>query len=817
MISLENASSHTQPLSDHIKFKLPIRRSLRSRLRRITFFFLGLGVLASSVAVFNLWTTHPRVVRDAVSKNFWLSHAASIFLEPNVVGRTIRTYSEAVPIVDLDLGFRAVKTLEHAGSLAIDSGKSALLEHAKVTGYLQKGDQAFRVSLRFKGTDVRTHVQDQKPSFRVVIRDDGAFFGFRRFALMSPKRRGFLHEWVFRRALYREGIIAKRYELIRLRINGQEKGIYVVDEHFDVQLAEYNRRPDSVFVKFSDPWVVSGDDPPLPSDDVKFFETDVTTYGRYQEENYRELLQRATFLLASFRNGESTVAETFDVPLFARYFALADIFNAWHGLSYVNLRFFFNPISGLLEPAPDDNYNELVTGTPSDRFSRLFDSYNTGFLLREFMDDPLFRQHYLEELARLSDSSYLKEFWLDIQPELDSRINILRRDYPLFDFRNVADTGGIVGILQNYGVGIQEIDKKSRELRIRHQSLVDDSERFALSGSKLSTDKTHRCELEHGVYSGDTSLTLDRFLNGYSVLIPKGTLLIEQDVVVPAGCILKLEPGAKVQLNNGARLVSYAPILANGSESDPVVFSTSDPNGRPGGILVMKTTGRSVFDNVIIEGLSVGVKETRFLKGAVTFYKADVDISNSTFSDNFDGDDMLNVIASDFSLRNTKFFNSYADGFDADFATGNISTVELGNIGRTPDSGGDGLDISGSTVQIQDLRISNVADKAISAGENSRVEVKRLSVTGAPNGIVSKDGTHLRLKGAKLSSVLRGLLAIRKKKGYAVATLEARDVSFDNVPTPILLDRGLTLIIDDVDQKANVLRGAQLVYPERLN
>ena len=127
-------------------------------------------------------------------------------------------------------------------------------------------------------------------------------------------------------------------------------------------------------------------------------------------------------------------------------------------------------------------------------------------------------------------------------------------------------------------------------------------------------------------------MTLDRFLNGYSVLIPKGTLLIEQDVVVPAGCILKLEPGAKVQLNNGARLVSYAPILADGSESDPVVFSTSDPNGRPGGILVMKTTGRSVFDNVIIEGLSVGVKETRFLKGAVTFYKADVDISNSTFS-----------------------------------------------------------------------------------------------------------------------------------------------------------------------------------------
>ena len=282
-------------------------------------------------------------------------------------------------------------------------------------------------------------------------------------------------------------------------------------------------------------------------------------------------------------------------------------------------------------------------------------------------------------------------------------------------------------------------------------------------------------------------------------------------------CILKCEPGAEVQLNNGARLVSYAPILANGSESDPVIFSTSDPSGRPGGILVMKTTGRSVFDNVVIEGLSVGVKETRFLKGAVTFYKADVDISNSTFSNNFDGDDMLNVIASDFSLRNTKFFNSYADGFDADFATGQISAVEFENIGRAQDSGGDGLDISGSTVQIEDLRISNVADKAISAGENSSVEVKRVSVTGAPNGIVSKDGTHLRLNGAKLSSVVRGLLAIRKKKGYAVATLEARDVSFDNVPTPILLDRGLTLIIDDVDQKANVLRGAQLVYPERVN
>ncbi len=59
------------------------------------------------------------------------------------------------------------------------------------------------------------------------------------FSLQAPERRGGVHEWIFHRALRREGLVALRYRFVRLLLNSADLGIYALEEHFDARLLEH--------------------------------------------------------------------------------------------------------------------------------------------------------------------------------------------------------------------------------------------------------------------------------------------------------------------------------------------------------------------------------------------------------------------------------------------------------------------------------------------------------------------------------------------------------------------------------------------------
>ena len=58
--------------------------------------------------------------------------------------------------------------------------------------------------------------------------------------------------------------------------------------------------------------------------------------------------------------------------------------------------------------------------------------------------------------------------------------------------------------------------------------------------------------------------------------------------------------------------------------------------------------------------------------GAINFYNAPVIIENSIF-DNIYSEDALNIIRSEFQIKNTVFKNVSSDAFDSDFSIGSVS------------------------------------------------------------------------------------------------------------------------------------------------
>ena len=62
-------------------------------------------------------------------------------------------------------------------------------------------------------------------------------------------------------------------------------------------------------------------------------------------------------------------------------------------------------------------------------------------------------------------------------------------------------------------------------------------------------------------------------------------------------------------------------------------------------------------------------------------------------------------------IQDSSFTGSPSDSLDGDFCDGRIERSSFHNIG------GDAVDFSGSQVELLDVRMSRVKDKAVSAGE----------------------------------------------------------------------------------------------------
>jgi len=111
----------------------------------------------------------------------------------------------------------------------------------------------------------------------------------------------------------------------------------------------------------------------------------------------------------------------FNVKILGRYFAITDLWGAGHGTAWHNIRFYYNPITALLEPIAYDGDTldpYFNTDTPSFPFS------NSGMF-----QDPLIQKVYVEELERITNPDYVQQIIDEINPQFTVYQQALMREY----------------------------------------------------------------------------------------------------------------------------------------------------------------------------------------------------------------------------------------------------------------------------------------------------------------------------------------------------------------------------------------------------
>ncbi|RMG42342.1 MAG: hypothetical protein D6719_06595 [Candidatus Dadabacteria bacterium] len=787
----------------------------------------------------------------------------------------------------LDIKFKHFQKILKKRKEALENHLLLTSSEDFVPATITRGSKKVRVKIRLKG-DWVDHLKGKKWSYRVKVRDGQTLFGLREFSLQHPATRNYIYEWVFHKMLAHEGLIALKYTFLKLKINGEDKGVYALEGHFDKYLLESNNRREGPILRFNEGvfWdeharhikearSISNPENFVPPASVtelrdrRYARTSIIDAFnmkrlRQDPQLFEEFLA-AHDLLEAYRLNKLPASKVFDLKLMARYFAVLEIMGAHHSSRWHNMRFYYNPVTALFEPVGfDGNSGRVIEDILAESYKSDLDDIRA-----RIFSDKEFLKLYMQSLERLSKKEYLDKFLKANKKEIDYHLQTLQAEFPSVGFtgrvlymnqsriRRIIDpTRAAVAYLKkkeegqihlqvgNFHtlpvelVGIKDkdglvaaVNKNDAFLAgtdfsspVKYQSrefkIIEEPKSAALKliYKIYGTTKIYQQEIFPYRYFDPQRFKLavaaklpnfDEFSclkeESNGVVTLKGRQCeINRDLVIPAGKRFYLSPGSSIDLKNNARIYLGSALIAEGEPDNPVRIFSSDKSGR--GLAVINAAGESYFQYVTISGLKNGFQPGRNISGAVTFYNSPAKLTSIEFKD-IQSEDALNIVNSTFEINKASFLNVSSDAFDSDFSNGVLQNCSFTKTGN------DALDFSGSVVTLTDIKLSDIGDKAISAGEASKITAENVTVAKARLALVSKDLSRLSASKVSVSGSQYGFAAFQKKPEFGGGWLKVRFADVNSVNHLFLRESGSTILMDGKPVTQKISNVKEILYP----
>ncbi|HOV49092.1 MAG TPA: hypothetical protein PLM06_10695 [Anaerolineae bacterium] len=327
----------------------------------------------------------------------------------------------ALPTLQIDMKFAQYNVLLEQRTRALE--ENVILTSAKdfLPAVARVGDEVVAVQLRLMEGPAVGLTPTGKWPLELRVQEGGTLLGMQRFYLQDPELVGGQAAVALDRVLAREGVLIARLQQVRLIFNGDDRGIYALQEGFAGPFLEAQGRSGGVIVGFdADPfWQqvahFGGDltaalaDPVLDLGGLHYLEADAFDDPAID----RDLLlqaQRDTALglLRALQAGTRPASEILDVERYACFLALIDLWGLPERASPLNLGFYLAPGGERLEPV---SFASSFPPYPDERLS-----------LAVTYDDPQIQIAYAQEAARVSTPAYLEELRAVFGEEFDAAL-----------------------------------------------------------------------------------------------------------------------------------------------------------------------------------------------------------------------------------------------------------------------------------------------------------------------------------------------------------------------------------------------------------
>ena len=735
-------------------------------------------------------------------------------------------FNSDIPKLIIDINFKNFKRLEKKVNTAKSVGIIIQEENDLVPATLRINNKSIKAKIRIKGDNL-DHLIGNKWSFRIETSKDDALFGMRRFSLQNPVVRGFQGQYLIDQTRKMYDLVSLNRLLVDVIVNGEDVGIMEIEEHFSKELLERNERKESVIIKF---------------DESEYFELDtIYNYTNSVIDVFRkgtveknQILKKyneiATGLLRSFVDGELLASEVFDEKEMGMFYAINRVWGADHGNRWGNLRFYYNPYVGKLQPIGyDDNFHERLdySNSINDEFfsqvikdrlvyreylkslKKLTQDILEGNLisklnnLEKIYSSPLFSEFYFLQPYDYSDlkkrAIWISKNVLNLNINQDKKYSVIRNAH-IYLVKNIKS--------KNYDLQFSSaIPKKVIIKDVMHTDLIKDQQLkfffkpylpINLEEKKLFEKKKYKIifdvpedlliDAEFLMSTNDDEYLIKHKVHPYyesikkPLLIKKNISKLEEIGLIDINQDKKIitfnkgkwnvsetihiadynkiifNPGVELFFEEGAGLISEVPVEING-KNEKVKFQG---DGNSGWFYLINALNESFIDGLLMDNVVAVNYNGIELVGAFSVYNSKINIKNLIMN-NVLSEDGLNMIHSDFKISDSLISNTNSDAIDSDFSKGTIINSKFYNIGIL--GGGDAIDVSGSSVIVEDTYFNVVSDKAISVGEKSEVKLINVNIENSSVGVASKDLSLTTIIDSSIkNSKFADLMAYKKKK-----------------------------------------------------
>lgn len=405
--------------------------SSRNTFKKLWFYFLYLIFVINLLILlggFLFLKYSPQTTNKIynVLDNYGISNVKHV---PEILSYKLKSYFVQKESININIKHLDVQQLEFMRQNALNGEK----KFDFVTASIDHNGIKYKADLKLKGDrDIHYSSLDQA-SFRVKVKKQKTIFGMNKFSIQKPRARNYLDEWIFLEMMRNEGIVTPRYKFINVSLNGRNQGIYALEEHYTKYLIENNLNKEGPILRFDE---ATGN---FELDSIEVFEIE-----KWKTEENLPKLKTAIALLDGFRSNRLTIDEVFDTKKLARFFAIADLNYAWHGVITKSMRFYYNPVSMKIEPIPFDGHRGasnkpyLLSAelgiTPKNNWT--YSKFGNWF--RPFFNDHIsfsqsFYEEYIRTLQRISKKDYLDNFFEKNSEKIAYNLSLIYSELPLYD------------------------------------------------------------------------------------------------------------------------------------------------------------------------------------------------------------------------------------------------------------------------------------------------------------------------------------------------------------------------------------------------
>ena len=728
--------------------------------------------------------------------------------------------------LNIDIKFKNFQKILEDRQQGLNDG--ILINPRSVNARLNYQGKSYPANIRLKG-DLPDHWRSNlRMSFRISIKGDESILGMKRFSIHSPGSRQYPHEQAYQDFLSYHNTLTVPHKLLKVSVNGENWGVMNIEEHMSKEYLEKQESKESLIFKFTDEqlWQYQKKNP----DYYKNYKlSDPQIYANvYQSDKYlqeRVYREQYSYILEAYN--QNKISDLISVEPALKAIILSGVWNNQHSLNFANSRFYLNPYTLKLDTITTDQGPISRIDEPYF-FVKDLDRFYLDFLKKNVTprDIGLITNDMFSNRQKLINLYSFHESFFPYDEK--TNMNIIESNLKII--RDV-DAGFIEALSQNKTSIDDEVILPPTEnqlismpahIRVQHydngqiivsnllpipviiKSVSNTTSTINLDGLTLagSLDSIQRSIIQTSFYGiEDHSIQVESITEGITkkafndktliagtfnpiseedenlekfpfireieggFLIKSGTWNISEPLNLSGD--LNIEQGTTLVFENESYLIIKGSVSFMGARDNKIRLIARSGSWK--GMYVLGDGSSSIVDHTEFKSTSELRDGILQLTGGVTFYNTDLKLTNSEFIDS-NGEDALNIVKSSFEIDNINITGTFSDALDFDFSDGHMKNSFFSNIG------GDAVDVSGGSVSFSNLMISDVRDKAVSAGEGSSVDMSNIKIANVGVGIASKDGSQVLVDDITISnSSLFDLMTYSKKKFFNKPSLSLTD------------------------------------------